>query len=164
MEDWFAPYLAGVVDCDGSIQVMRTLGPIRKRDGRRPHYYLVRVTVTQVEPRIHEVLKARLGGCVYRYERANGGKGYWNTWTVSHTRAASVLRMVLPFLIQKKAQAESALQLVDLMLEQNSCHRPGDVISIEEEAKRLALLMDVRAHNARPRAARHGELLVGDAV
>ena len=159
MDAILCAYFAGVIDCDGSIQVMRTQGPKRKRDGKRPHYFMVRVTVTQVDRTIHDLLIKSFGGHIYRYDRPNGGKGYWYTWTVSSKKALVILQMVRPYLQLKTKQADAAMSLIALIDQQNASRSGHEVITDEQESQRLSLLHEVRLYNARPKATRNRELL-----
>ena len=141
-------YLAGAIDSDGSIQVMRNRGDVRKTDGVRPNYYAVRVTVVQVDRRLPDYFMARFGGTVYHYESSTGHRS-WYVWTVAGQHAANVLRQVRRFLVLKNKQADSAITLADLITSQRKMRRGGELLGREEEAVRERLLQEVRRHNAR---------------
>lgn len=165
MDKTLCAYLAGAIDCDGSIQVQHARGPVRKSDGVRPYYYTARVTITQIDRGIVDLCKANFGGCVYYYENALRSTNGWHQWLVTAQRAKIVLLAVREFLILKQEQADAALRLIDLIAAQTARRCPGAVISDSDNAQRLALLREVRFHNSRrkSRAIRtHAEILAGE--
>lgn len=144
-----AAYLAGCIDCDGSIQVHRDTGPIRKADGVRPTYYVATVSFTQVDMQIHDLLTSSCGGKVYRYVRENGGRGYWNTWHVSHRAAQVFLLAILPYLKLKRKQAEACLRLIELIERQNAERPRNEPLTLAQLAERKSICDEVRAYNVR---------------
>ena len=157
-------YVAGVIDCDGSIQVARSLGPARKRDGVRPPYYVIRATLTAVDPTIPHLLRAHFGGSVYRFEGHTVRKGSWHRWTVVSLQAGAFLRAIRPYLRLKGPQADAALQLDALLASQRATQRgrPIRPVSERELAQRLALMHEVRRFNSRPQAAGSAASLPAD--
>lgn len=140
-------YLAGAVDCDGSINVQRQH---RKRvSGRKVLALMVRLTFVQVNPDVPRLFERTFGGNVYFYvapyrERTRG----WHQWYVGGAAAANAIRALLPYLVLKKTQAELVLQLWSMLDEQRRL-RNGQTLTAAQEAERLRLADAVRALNAR---------------
>ena len=88
------------------------------------------------------------GGTIYRNNTPNIGKGYYHQWNIVSLQAGKVLRAILPFLVMKTAQAEVALNLLDLMAGQRKPLSDADVDD------RLVLVQEIRSFNSRPKAAR----------
>ncbi len=93
-----SPYVSGVVDGDGMIYL--------KADSIFP-----RISVGQKYAAICNALKKQYGGSVH-YREAKGFSSY-NWDLVGHQDAQRVIREILPFLIEKKTQAELVLSMLD---------------------------------------------------
>lgn len=112
MDDLELAYLAGAVDSDGWIGIV-------KHDPNRPSKrrcasYCEAITFAQTGPTIPEMLKARFGGHVqYRIRRGDRAKNwrpmyYWNGRSKIAARAVAALR---PYLKIKARQADLVLEL-----------------------------------------------------
>jgi len=100
-------YAAGIIDGEGSIGVSRK----SKINGSYYNYLLV-VQVTMRSPAIPGWLATNFGGHVGRYEQSKRafGKGYMSKWAIFGDEAKGFIEQILPYLIEKKNQAELALQ------------------------------------------------------
>lgn len=157
-------YLAGAVDCDGSIQVQFNRKRL-KRDGTFSHYYMVKVGLTQVDRTLPDLMLATFGGAVYRYDDPKrGGNGYWHNWTTgSSGPSRSCLEALLPYLRQKGAQAQAALDLIEVMARRRAGggSRP---LTYEERDERFRLMQSVRRHNARGAAGNNQRILAAESL
>lgn len=98
LEDLPTPYVAGLTDGDGMIYL--------KADSIFP-----RISVGQKYAAICNALKKQYGGSVH-YREAKGFHSY-NWDLVGQQDAQKVIREILPYLIEKKTQAELALLMLD---------------------------------------------------
>lgn len=93
-------YLAGIIDGEGSINM--ALNP---KSGR--NYYRLLLNVTNNSRELIEWLHWTFGDITHtNYIRYNG-----KDWTASGKQVQELLKLVLPYLIIKKPQAELALTL-----------------------------------------------------
>lgn len=107
-----AAYLAGMIDGEGSICVLRT----RPRDQARPSYRFV-MSVTNTDLHLLGELGEWVGvGTLQRVAKSkanpkwkDGGQLFFNQGAAAH-----VLRQVLPYLIVKRRQAELAIEFLAL--------------------------------------------------
>ena len=108
MKDTDLAYLAGVIDSDGCIGVRyRRYGPTQR------DYFYPMVDIKQVSPEAC-LLARELGGHIEYIKKAiapNRRRLY--RWEASSRTAASVLRLLLPYLRIKREQALNAIALSD---------------------------------------------------
>ena len=96
-----AAWLAGVIDSDGSISVHINKQP----EGRAPSF-VPWVRVGQMKPEVVEQIAAITGVG----KASQDGRGVWN-WGASAQQAASVLRLIWPWLHIKQRQALATIEL-----------------------------------------------------
>ena len=122
-------YAAGIFDGEGCIRV--------NRQGKQP---VVRIHVTNTDPRLTTTLKEWFGGYVWvesKQYMANAKIRY--VWEASATSAARVLRAVLPYLFLKHEQAEIALAIQATKIRRNFV--PVEIVAEREVlADRLRVL------------------------
>lgn len=104
-----AAYLAGIIDGEGCITIMRRKHVER---GERPRYTL-EVVVINTDYSLIEWLQARFGGNVLKRNlRSKKWADTWR-WRTSNLHSEAILRRVRPFLIIKARQADVALRFRD---------------------------------------------------
>lgn len=111
-------YCAGFFDGEGTV--------IIARETNSPHkYYAVHVTVDQVNPEPLILFRSLFGGTVYRARRnpieANGHirKIQWR-WSVGLMAADKFLRLIVPYLINKKEEAQLAIKFREDCINQSN--------------------------------------------
>lgn len=116
-------YCAGVIDSDGTIGVRKSTYA-QRRWGWGGLVYGVRISVKQVTPEAVDVLHATFGGCRCVCKPSTPrGRPLFN-WSVTHRKAHAFMVAVLPYLRIKRAQAENAIALRELV-EQSGRERAG---------------------------------------
>lgn len=126
-------YLAGIIDGEGSI------GLYSKRPSDKDrHYVTLQLSVVNTSKPLMKWLSANVPvGNVGRKAGPKTNHKEIFHWTASSSKAVEVLRLVLPYLVVKKAQAEVVIELWDF--EQQNGVRPGIKPSEEvQSARRIA--------------------------
>ena len=134
-------YFAGMLDGEGSIEIGYEKGIGKCRN----HHPIV--TITNSHEGVCQRAKELYGGCVYKrqdkWHKAIEVKGYKPcfSWIVPSRKAEAFLKLVLPFLIIKREQAELALtfyegfiHLNDKLSRQTELSRRDD---LREQIKKL---------------------------
>lgn len=93
-------YIAGVLDCDGSIYIARTSARI----------YQLRVAVYNSKEQLVGWFKDKLGGNCNNIKRTGAKRSREFCWFVSSLAAAEVISLALPYLVVKRKQALLALE------------------------------------------------------
>jgi hypothetical protein len=123
MDEQEKAYLAGIVDGEGSIFVGKT----HKR------LNTMVVNVSNTDPRLHVWLKIHAGGHVTEDKRKYPNRRKIWLWQIGSNKAADMLEEILPYLVIKKDQAETAIAFH--RLKQNANRRGGHRIVNDEEYK-----------------------------
>jgi len=99
-------YFAGILDGEGTIALKRSHDTLHRK---HTHYY-PGVMITNTHKGVCDLAKEIYGGCVYERKswRHTGYKPCFQ-WLIGSRMADSFLRLVLPYLIIKKDQAELVL-------------------------------------------------------
>ena len=100
-------WLAGIIDGEGSIFVMKQTRKDRERDIN----YILRISVDSTDPYMAPACGKIAGGpCILqtRDKRENCSDGL--KWQVNGKQAVKVLKAILPFLKVKRAQAALAIE------------------------------------------------------
>jgi hypothetical protein len=104
-------YIAGAIDADGCISIKRCTTRMRvKRDCRNP-IYKSKITLGQVTPEVPQLLKKCFGGCVYISKPQTKNSKPMFTWTATDRLACKVVKIILPYLLIKKQQAQTVIEL-----------------------------------------------------
>lgn len=106
MTDKEKGYIAGMIDADGCI------GTQKSSNCRTYRPYVV---IVQKNPTVLLWFKNRFGGSIMAVHRnhKSGRKRYFR-WMVVNKKAADMLKLCLDCLIEKKAQAVLAIQMVEV--------------------------------------------------
>lgn len=110
MTDAQAGYLAGMLDGEGWIALGSQRDTRRSSGDNRYHYVMIGVTNTH-KPLLDWIQEVTNRGRVHEGSRDHrlGRKPRW-MWTCRGWSAADVLRAVRPYLLEKKARADVALE------------------------------------------------------
>ena len=111
--------------------------------------YMVRVTFVQVNPEIPNLFKDTFGGNIYFYsapfrERTRG----WHQWYIAGGKAVIVMNQLLPYFRLKGKQAQLAIELAQMMVDQR-VNRNGQMLTDEQVKAREHLADAIRELNAR---------------
>lgn len=110
-------YLAGFVDADGSISIMRDRY-FDKKLNRDRFKYRIKLSVHNCKIEPIELFKKHFGGGKLRNTRRGKVKLHPNwracyEWTLWSKQAEDAIRLLLPYLLIKKPQALLALEMQD---------------------------------------------------
>ena len=149
-------YLAGIVDGEGSISLIRTRQhhrPAEHRNSRsngNPHpgiseRLVLIVAVGMTEGVIPDWLYTEFGGQLhYRVNKNPRWKDRWD-WTACSQIGSSFLKAILPYLVVKKHQAELAIEFQNARV---TGHPLDDVRRLLDES----IYEDMRELNSRGKA------------
>lgn len=138
-------YLAGAIDADGCVSVVKMAQTVRGKSLR----YDARLQLTNTNLHFLESVQAQYGGHI---KVANRGINTSPKWKIGYhlcwgTKSSeSVIRQILPYLIIKKARAELALQLRSTM-----GHYVGQGGKLPQETieKRESIFLEMKRLNLR---------------
>lgn len=140
-----AAYLAGIIDGEGSICIYKS---IRKRDNglNRTPVYILMVTVGMIEPALaihylHDLWNGWLQRSGQQLTRMGCKNGDIIRWSRSSRHALEFLKIVYPYLIVKKAQAELGIKFQEEL--QNSSGRSTGRSQWREGSRWIARPQDV---------------------
>lgn len=100
-------YLAGMVDADGCINIVKMA---RSKRGEVERHEL-RLQVTNTDKAFIEMIQAQFGGHIRVAGRSNPLHKTAYHWSTQGAQAESIIRQIQPYLIIKKERAEVALQM-----------------------------------------------------
>jgi hypothetical protein len=104
-------YLAGFVDGEGSIAITKRGGSSKWRTSP----YSLSLTVAQINPEPLYLLKQVFGGSLNRYDHRKANHRLYYSWSVSSRQAAKTIKVLYPYLLVKKDEAEVALSFASTM-------------------------------------------------
>ena len=131
-------YTAGIVDGEGSIGIRK------RRNNRGVVYHVVTLEVSNTDPALIVWLHKRYGGTVNQHRQQMANSKVLFRWIVSAVKAGSILQVLLPYLVIKKAQAEVAI-----LMRQAICPLGTNRITQDMRDKREALYRRMRHLNKR---------------
>ena len=143
--DTEAAYLAGFIDADGHIGIMRRT---RHSASRTYKYLRPIVQIGQSKREILDWISDLVGGAV----SVNCSRGFYNLRLHAGT-VRWLLPQLLPYLKVKKRQAEIVLQFTEWSAVTSNGHRLSDY----ELARREGLHAECKVLNTKPAAARRAE-------
>lgn len=109
LESGYRGYVAGVLDCDGSIWISR------EKTKSLPRYTL-RIAVSNTRKGLPDFFVEHFGGKCSNYEkRSNKWKDEYR-WGAASLPAAEVIRAALPYLVIKRRQAILALEFASTIV------------------------------------------------
>jgi hypothetical protein len=99
-------WLAGIIDGEGSIFVMKQ----KRKDRIRDTNYILRISVQSTDPYMaHECRKIAGGPVIYEQHEKRPNMSNTLKWELSGKKAANVLQEILPYMRVKHAQAALAV-------------------------------------------------------
>lgn len=110
-------YLAGIIDGEAYIGIKKCTWRKRNRPDVKSPTYHERVQIKMTNPRVLQLLKDKFGGSLYKEKRIYQSKDGFKTnkimyvYSATDRIAATIIKSTIPFLIEKKAQAENILKL-----------------------------------------------------
>jgi len=136
-------YLAGVVDSDGYIGLLKVKKGNKKHWGSsRDYYYCPVVKVAMTNKEFIEWLKTSFGGNFEtRKEHGNARESY--CWTLRKALVEEFLHILYPYLMIKRKQAEVIFKYKNLN------NGAGNPVSDENHNKRDLLYTEIRSLNKR---------------
>jgi len=102
-------YLAGIIDGEGCIGAWNRRA---KSDGRKRQAELT-IRVSMTTPYAVKLLHETFGGSPFAECRHKGNRKQTFAWVVVHRKAEAAIRALLPYLREKRAQADVALAMVE---------------------------------------------------
>lgn len=111
MNDTDLAYAAGIIDGEGTILITH----YKERPNRQAGYRVV-VEVGMCDSAVPMWLYAKFGGRLKDYERPNIKHRRVYRWNNADSKAVEFLRLILPYLKTKKAQAEIAIEYQEIKL------------------------------------------------
>lgn len=128
MDETSAAYLAGIIDGEGHVAIAKRRP--NKRSGEKSPGYLNTLRVGSTDPRLLEWILAKTKcGSIHQEKLRPNCKPFY-IWGVSSIEAERVLRIVYPYLVIKKEQAELVFQLRATIDYNKHCQAgtPSDVL------------------------------------
>lgn len=145
-------YLAGIIDSDGHITIQKTRKNIKTGTSEwTATYYAARMGIAGTKDAPHRLAVETFGGSLTRHQPRNVGHRLVYYWALSGQKAAAALRLLLPHLLIKRAQAEAAVDLAELIQRQfaetKATQRPPYRITEAMNSEREQLWIAVTALN-----------------
>jgi len=110
-------YLAGFIDADGSITITIERSKRKTKTGEKlQEQYCVKLSAHNCKIEPIQMLSEEFGGGKIRFKKTGKAKNHDNwrpcyEWMITKNKAALAIKLLLPFLLIKKKQAELCLQL-----------------------------------------------------
>ena len=122
-------WLAGIIDGEGSIFVMKQ----KRKDRERTFNYLLRVAVSSTDPIMaKECFLITEDGDYFSHIEKREGQSNTLKWSINGRKAAKVLKEILPFMKVKKNQAEAAINFQETTKKHWKLMTPDDYKHQEE--------------------------------
>jgi hypothetical protein len=109
LEAGYRGYVAGVLDCDGSIWISF------EAHKQKPPRYALRIAVSNTRPALLTWFADQFGGTPGSYKSKHRNHKTEYRWGCTGVRAAEVIRCCLPYLVIKRGQALLALEYASTM-------------------------------------------------
>jgi hypothetical protein len=139
-------YLAGVIDIDGFISIALRPG---QRDGHVGYY--VRIGLSDASPVVPNLLHTLFSGRLCEIKPKKLSYAHCYLWEAESRQAREPLLRLLPHLRLKRRHAERALELMDLIEQQNVGRFKSTPLDAEQEAARRRLYEEVALLNSERR-------------
>jgi hypothetical protein len=103
-------YMSGLIDGEGCIHISEDH---KTFNGKKYTYHTLVLTIANSDPRMLLWIEDHFGGKVVPKTKCETNRRQAWTWSVVSREAEAVLRLITPYLISKKDQAELALKFRD---------------------------------------------------
>lgn len=146
MNDTEAAWLAGFLDGEGSLMVLRTV--------RRKYVsYVPAISATSTTPALVQTVYRLCGGKVSKPFQPKGNSKTAQVWMLTGKRVGPVLRKVSPYLVAKRQQAELLIVLREDISDRAHPGVSRFVTDPEKHRRREEIWLKVKALNRRGRNA-----------
>lgn len=125
-------YLAGIIDGEGSISIMKIRG-----------FYTLRLRVNNTNFELIDWLKINFGGFIYLTDK-NGNRNAIKTWEVTSRKAATLLKEIQPLLIVKKEQAKIALSFQSTVTSVLGTNLAEEIKTEREEYRKQIMILNTK--------------------
>ncbi len=106
-------YAAGIMDGEGTIEI-NVKNPKKGGYGQKSPWHYLRVSVANTDVGLIYWFQRNFGGAVGKPRRSSrGGRKSILTWAIVSKQASDFLKLVLPYLMVKKRQAELGVDFHD---------------------------------------------------
>lgn len=132
-------YIAGMIDGEGSIMLQKA-----------SNYSTIVVVIYNSQESLMNWLHGRLQGYVHINRSPKGTFAYNKPrcmWRLTSTRCYELLRLVYPYLVLKRRQAELAMRNYQLVQKQKTTYEIGTLLKPEYIAERKSLYDLIRLAN-----------------
>lgn len=145
MTDVELAYMAGIVDGEGSICIVKHSGA---KDTPRKHpIYRAHVSVSQCDIRLPNWIKERFGGYVSNLGVPKKGHKQAYSWQITGTKQClPFLQAIRPYLLLKTRQADIA---IDFCLQQKNIRHLPDTEKESEFGRRELMVAQIKKLNYR---------------
>lgn len=149
MKPIHAAYLAGLVDGEGCLQVVENKAQVNRSGYLCSPRFIARVDITNTSARMMDWIQGHVKGLVVIKQRA----GQWKStktcyrWVLSMGQAVKFLRIIHPYLVIKKDQADLVFKLKRIQMSRDpkiTGHAPARLTD-EELAERRGIISDLKA-------------------
>jgi hypothetical protein len=139
-------YLAGAIDIDGRIIIIRTSG-FRLTDARMMYYYVAIVALSDSSPLVPDLLQSIFPARRLQYPAKGRKQKEWHMWEARNLKAREPLVRFSPYLKLKRRQAELAISLINL-IEQDAAGGAARPLTDEQEEARRLIYEEAKILNA----------------
>lgn len=139
-------YYAGYVDGEGCITLSKNKGSNKWHT--TPIFYYLEVMVANTHPETLFDLKRDFGGSIYGDRRRSPNKTVYR-WRIICSKALIFLETILPYLRQKRKQAELMIEYQKKIGAKEFWKGQGIKLTIEESRRREDLYKQMRELNRR---------------
>lgn len=130
-QDTALAYIAGIIDGEGCIQIQKP----KKHNREKSQPYKLQLRVANTDLRLIEYINLIFPAYVYNGSERRKGRRRQFVWHANGSKAADVLRAVLPFMICKKEQADVAIAFQDTFNQYYGIHGlPSEILLFREKA------------------------------
>jgi hypothetical protein len=129
-------YLAGAIDIDGRIIIIRTSG-FRLTDARMMYYYVAIVALSDSSPLVPDLLQSIFPARRLQYSAKGRKQKEWHMWEARNLKAREPLVRFSPYLKLKRRQAELAISLINLIEQDAAGGAARPLTDEQDEARRL---------------------------
>ena len=143
-------YLAGIVDGEGCISIVRSRSEYAKVDGSRSLRYRMRVTIVSTTPKIIIACSETMNEIGVKHNVNSAApdaprKTRFNLCVSSISSAVSLLKAIYPYLKEKQNQADLIFKLSEMPVYPTKIGRGKNGIEVESLCKKLSSLKRVNA-------------------
>ena len=166
MEPLTLAYIAGSIDSDGFITIMRSVRTKGIYEGFTfaPTYYTARIGFVSTEPMVPTLIRDTLGGSLTSRQPNNPAHKRVHLWGVTNAAAVVVAGILEPYLRLKQPQAAALMAFgrvtADQWSEIRATQKPPYRVTPDMQAVRESFWLDVTHRNA-PRNRRVNREIVG---